>query len=604
MDSGARVVDYLVRAVSRLGIRHLFGVDGANIEDLYDAVFDHNAALERRADDDRSPLTAVVAKHEFSAATMADGYARSTAGLGVVVATSGGGAVNLVAGLAESFASRVPVLALVGQPPTVLEGKGAFQDSSGRAGAFDAVRLFSPLTRYCARVESPADLPTQLRDAVAAARSGGPAVLLLPKDIQQAELSTPPEFHPPARAHRRDRAGLERVRRALRTARATGKVVIIAGDQVARDDARDELARLARLLDASVGVAPDAKDVYDHHAPGYCGVAGSMGHPELLDALHRAELCLLVGTRMPITARAGLEDALSAVTLAGIGAESPFLPSLHAHTTDLAATLADLCTDLTHPTGDIAPAVRDSGRMTSEYASTTTPLGSGPELPTPAGAQSRVNVLTPLDVPPADGPGLRYRAIVETLNDALPDGTDVFADAGNTGASVVHHLRVPRGGRFTVALGMGGMGYAFGAGIGSAFARCRRADGEVRHTVVIAGDGAFFMHGMEIHTAVEHRLPITFVVLNNNAHAMCITREQLFYGDRYSYNRFQPADIGAGVAAMFPGLRTHRPTTHAELAATLRRCVGAPGPSFVAVDCDPDEVPPFTPFLTASRRLP
>ncbi|MBF6137125.1 thiamine pyrophosphate-binding protein [Nocardia otitidiscaviarum] len=604
MDSGARVADYLVRAVSRLGIRHLFGVDGANIEDLYDAVFDHNASIGPDAADDRAPLTAVVAKHEFSAATMADGYARSTAGLGVVVATSGGGAVNLVAGLAESFASRVPVLALVGQPPTVLEGKGAFQDSSGRAGAFDAVRLFSPLTRYCARVESPADLPAQLHDAVAAARSGGPAVLLLPKDIQQAELSTPPEFHPPARAHHRDRAGLERVRRALRAARITGKVVIIAGDQIARDDARDELARLARLLDASVGVAPDAKDVYDHHEPGYCGVAGSMGHPELLDALHRAELCLLVGTRMPITARAGLEDALSAVTLAGIGAEPPFLPSLHAHTTDLAATLADLCTDPTRPSGDLAPAVRNSGRVTSEDAFTTTPLGSGPELPTPTGVQSRVNVLTPLDVPPADGPGLRYRAIVETVNDALPDGTDVFADAGNTGASVVHHLRMPRGGRFTVALGMGGMGYAFGAGIGSAFARCRRADGGVRHTVVIAGDGAFFMHGMEIHTAVEHRLPITFVVLNNNAHAMCITREQLFYGDRYSYNRFRPADIGAGVAAMFSGLRTHRPTTLAELAATLRRCVETPGPSFVAVDCDPDEIPPFTPFLTASRRLP
>lgn len=629
MDSGARVADYLIRAVSRLGIRHLFGVDGANIEDLYDAVFDHNASIGPDTADDRAPLTAVVAKHEFSAATMADGYARSTAGLGVVVATSGGGAVNLVAGLAESFASRVPVLALVGQPPTVLEGKGAFQDSSGRAGAFDAVRLFSPLTRYCARVESPADLPAQLHDAVAAARSGGPAVLLLPKDIQQAELSTPPEFHPPARAHHRDRAGLERVRRALRAARITGKVVIIAGDQIARDDARDELARLARLLDASVGVAPDAKDVYDHHAPGYCGVAGSMGHPELLDALHRAELCLLVGTRMPITARAGLEDALSAVTLAGIGAEPPFLPGLHAHTTDLAATLADLCTDptrpsLTQPNGDLtranggtAPAVRDSasaigdpGRtarqsdvVTSESATTDVPRGSGSELPTTA-AEWRVNMLTPLDVPPSDGPGLRYRAIVEAVNDALPDGTDVFADAGNTGASVVHHLRMPRGGRFTVALGMGGMGYAFGAGIGSAFARCRRADGEVRHTVVIAGDGAFFMHGMEIHTAVEHRLPITFVVLNNNAHAMCITREQLFYGDRYSYNRFRPADIGAGVAAMFPGLRTHRPTTLAELAATLRRCVETPGPSFVAVDCDPDEIPPFTPFLTASRRLP
>lgn len=192
--------------------------------------------------------------------------------------------------------------------------------------------------------------------------------------------------------------------------------------------------------------------------------------------------------------------------------------------------------------------------------------------------------------------------MVEAVNEALPEGADVFADAGNTGAAVVHHLRLPRDGRFTVALGMGGMGYAFGAGIGSAFARSERPDGSMRRTFVIAGDGAFFMHGMEIHTAIEHNLPITFIVFNNNAHAMCITREQLYYGDRYSFNRFRPAYPGAGLAAMFPDLCTHAPITSADLAESLRHCVGSPGPSFIAVDCDPDEIPPFTPFLTAPRR--
>ncbi len=152
-----RVVDYLVRVVADLGVRHIFGVDGANIEDLYDAVFD-------TAHD----LTAVVAKHEFGAATMADGYARSTGGFGVVAATSGGGAMNLVAGLAESFASRVPVLALVGQPPTASAGHGAFQDTSGRAGTIDAARVFGAITRYCARVEAAADLPEQVSRALGA----------------------------------------------------------------------------------------------------------------------------------------------------------------------------------------------------------------------------------------------------------------------------------------------------------------------------------------------------------------------------------------------------------------------------------------------------
>ncbi|WP_067694960.1 thiamine pyrophosphate-binding protein [Nocardia jejuensis] len=566
MHNRTRVVDHLVRAVSAMGVRHIFGVGGANIEDLYDAAFDH-----------RAQLTAVVAAHEFSAATMADGYARSTAGLGVVCATSGGGAVNLVAGLAESFASRVPVLALVGQPPTVLEGKGAFQDSSGQAGSFDAVRLFSPITRYCARVGTAADLPAHLERAVAAARRGGPSVLLLPKDVQQADLVAP-AFTEPVRGYRRDVEGVRRVRHALRDAHALGKVVIIAGDQIARDDARDELARFAAALDAAVGVAPDAKDVYHHADPGFCGVAGSMGHPELTDAIRGAALCLLIGTRMPVTARAGLETCLESVPIASIGAETPFLPSTHARSNDLARTLAELREEL-------AAAADAPGRVV--------PLRPAP---------MRDAALTPLTVPTSDGPGLRYREVVDAVNAALPPEADVFADAGNTGAAVVHHLRLPRDGRFTVALGMGGMGYAFGAGIGSAFARRERSGGGSRRTFVIAGDGAFFMHGMEIHTAVEHRLPITFVILNNNAHAMCITREQVYYGDRYSFNRFRPAHPGAGMAAMFPELCTHAPATPAELDAALRHCVDSPGPSFIAVECDPDEFPPFTPFLTAPRR--
>lgn len=546
---------YLVRAVEALGVRYVFGVDGANIEDLYDAVFESSGAVR-----------AVVAKHEFSAATMADGYARVTAGLGVVAATSGGGAMNLVAGLSESFTSRVPVLALVGQPPTDQEGRGAFQDSSGKAGTFDAASLFGQIARYCGRVESAGTLPAHLARAVEAARGGGPAVLLLPKDVQRALMSEEPPFRPRPHVRVRDEIGMREIRQALRAARDTGKITVIAGDQVARDDARAGLRRLVAALDAAVGVAPDAKDVYPGDEPGFCGVAGTMGHPELLDAVRGSALCLLVGTRMPVTARTGLDEALSGTAVAAVGAARPYLDCLYATSTDLETELHELAADF--ESAGTVPAVSASGR--------------------PAG-------LTPLSVPAASGPGLRYREIVETLSATLPSGTDVFADAGNTGAAVVHHLRVPRDGRFVVALGMGGMGYAFGAGIGCAFARSRR-------TFVIAGDGAFFMHGMEIHTAIEYRLPVTFVVFNNNAHAMCVTREQLYYGDRYSFNRFRRSELGRGVAAMFPGLPAFSPRSTAELAEALHACVKTPGPSFISIDCDPDEIPPFSPFLSVPRR--
>ena len=167
---------------------------------------------------------------------------------------------------------------------------------------------------------------------------------------------------------------------------------------------------------------------------------------------------------------------------------------------------------------------------------------------------------------------------------------------GNIGAAAIHWLPARRDGRFLVALGMGGMGYSFGAGIGMAFARHRR-------TVVIAGDGSFFMHGMEIHTALHYRLPVTFLLFDNHAHAMCVTREQLFYGDRYSYNRFGPSRLGAGLSAMFPALPSVDVTDIGELGVAVKAALDADGPSVVSVECSADEIPPFTAFLNAKTQL-
>src|SRR3981081_2994983 len=224
MASRHRVVDHIVKYLAASGVDYIFGVDGANIEDLYDAAFF------------RHDITAVLAKHEFSAATMADGYSRSGAGLGVVAGASGGGALNLIPGLGESLASRIPVLALVGQPATTMDGRGSFQDTSGRNGSLDAEALFSAVSVFCRRVVTPSEIVSALPSAIAAARTGGPAVLLRPTDMQRAKVGVNGYGG-------NDRHGFERpgahigdphaIVRALR--RATGPITIIAGEQVARD---------------------------------------------------------------------------------------------------------------------------------------------------------------------------------------------------------------------------------------------------------------------------------------------------------------------------------------------------------------------------------
>lgn len=539
------VADHLAESIASFGVRDAFGVGGANIEDLF-------AAVQRQ----RPRLRAVLAKHEHAAGTAADAYARLTGGLGVVMTTSGGGAMNVVHALAEARASRVPLLALIGEPPRDLQGQGAFQDTSGRGGAVDAAEVFRAVSVFCARPATPDELPAALAAAREAALGPlpGPAVLLVAKDLQRAEA---PPVRPPAPlapAPRPDRAALERARRML----ARGPVFVIAGDEVARADLRDELAQLVGALDARVAVAPDARDAFDDRDPRFTGVAGAMGHAAVAAALARAGSCLVVGSRLPLLARMGLEAALHDKPLVFLGREPPFVSSpetLHLGG-DLRANLLGLLGSL--PAAGVAD--------------------PSPEQP-PRRAPEPEEIF---------GAGSVARAV----GSALPEGGVVLVDAGNTGAQVVHDVRVPRGGRWLLAMGMAGMGWSFGAAVGAACATGRRC-------TVLAGDGAFFMHGLDVHTAIEHRLPITYVVFNNRAHGMCLVRERLLLGTESGTNSFRPAHTGAGLAAMFPGLDACDCTTLPALQAALRRAGDGDGPAVIGVELPEVEVPPFLAFAFA-----
>ena len=411
----------------------------------------------------------------------------------------------------------------------------------------------------------PEDIISALPEAIAAARTGGPAVLLLPKDIQQADVGLNGGGFERSATQLGDP---EAIARALR--RADGPITIIAGEQVARDDARVELEQLRSMLRARIAAVPDAKDVAGTPGMGSSsalGVTGVMGHPGVATAIAESAVCLVVGTRLNVTSRVGLDDALASVPVLSIGSAAPYVTSTHVHTDDLRGSLTLL-----------TAALSGQGR----------PLGARVPDAVPH---------TELRPPPFTGPGVRYRDAMTVLDAVLPDGTDIVVDAGNIGASAIHYLPARRDGRFIVALGMGGMGYSFGAGVGVSFGRRGR-------TVVIAGDGSFLMHGMEIHTALQYRLPVTFLLFDNHAHAMCVTREQLFYDDLYSYNRFGPSRLGAGLATMFPGLQSVDVDDIDALPDALAAALDADGPSVVSVECSADEIPPFANFLGKATKQP
>ncbi|HVT09753.1 MAG TPA: thiamine pyrophosphate-binding protein [Polyangia bacterium] len=548
-----RVVDHIAGQLVHCGVRHVFGVGGANIEDLF-------AAVQRR----RPELRAVLGKHEHAAVTAADAYARLTGGLGVVMATSGGGAMNLVHGLAEARASGVPALALVGEPPTNLQGRGAFQDTSGRGGAVDAAAVFAAVSVFCARPASAGELPAALAGAIAAARGPqpGPAVLLLAKDLQTAPLAAAPgELAEPVRAPPADDEALAGAVQLLDRA----PVLVIAGDEVARAGAADDLAALVARLDATVCVTPDGRDAFDNGDPRFAGVVGAMGHPAVAAKLAAASVCLVVGTRLPLLARMGLEQILREKPMVALTREPPFVaPAGCVH------WQGDLRSNLRRLAAALPPAHRDRQARTATSA------------PSPTSTA---------------GERLTAATVARMVSRALPAGGVVLADAGNTGAETVHHVAVPPGGRWLLAMGMAGMGWTFGAAVGAACATGRRC-------TVLAGDGAFFMQGLDVHTALEHDLPITYVVLNNRAHGMCLVRERLLLGAESGYNRFRPAHLGAGLAAMFPGLPAWDCTTLEQVEGALARVRALQGPAVIAVELDAVDVPPFAAFAQPARGNP
>ncbi|MFW0794667.1 thiamine pyrophosphate-binding protein [Gordonia sp. CPCC 205515] len=540
------VADHLVGRLYDAGIDTVFGVHGANIEDVFDAVARH------------PDCTPVIAKHEFGAGAMADGLARVRDGYAAVLTTSGAGALNVIPALAESYDSRVPVLAVIGSAPRAAIGAGGFQDMLSPPDTIDIAAVLGGVVGSCVVIRSVAQVAAAVDQALATLDRGFPAALVIPKDVQSAAMSDCASTPSDTRLSRDPRALADVAATLAEVVAAGGSVCVWAGAETSRHRLREPLSALVDALGATMVVSPEARDVAIDEC---AGVTGVMGHPSAHRALADADMVLAIGTRMSSTERAGLDEILGTRTVLHIGGHPPRAPGLAKH----------LC-------------VPDIGWAVAELTDQVRSLGQRTRV-------RQTRQMEYLPTPPTVGLGMRTS--IEIVGAALPDHAVMFADAGNTGAAAIHHLPWSPA-RFVVALGMGGMGYAIAAGIGTAIGTPAP---EITRVVIVCGDGSFFMHGMELHTAVEYGAPVTLIVLNNDAHGMCVTRERQYFPETPALNRFRHTDIAGGIAAMFGGLTVR----HAPDAATLRGACAefmtASGPNCIVVDVDPDEIPPFAPFV-------
>jgi acetolactate synthase-1/2/3 large subunit len=565
-----KLVDALVITLRDWDVGYVFGVSGANIEHVHDAI--HRLGGER--------LRSVLAKSEAGAAFMADCRARVHRTLGICAATSGGGMMNLAVGIAEAYAESVPVLALVGQAPVALEGRGAFQDSSGIGRTVDAIGLWRAMTKLVARIDAGRTFWERLHATVTAALSGrpGPAVLLLPRDVYEVEVGPRPSWLPDRLAALRappapDPARVRVLHEHLALAR---RPVLIAGTGIARSADPGAVAEFA--VEAGVPVVTTMGDpgAFPNDHPLFLGMVGAAGHPSAHAYLaERADRIVAVGTGLDVMARSAIDRALATIPLAVVNVDPG--PLLRALDPELVVE------------GDAGLVARELRALHR----------ASPFRAPPVVGYTLTHHPTPLAGAPPRRPFLRQSEALAALAEYLPRARHIVFDAGNCAAAALHLLPIHRGATSTIALGMGGMGYAIAGAIGA-----QLGDSPARGTVVVCGDGAFLITGLEVHTAVDLGLPILFVVFNNGRHGMCVTRQQLYFGGRIECSRYCGVDVAVLARGLGPPDRlwVARAATVTEVRAALAdyHARHAHLPGVLELDLPVDEVPPFAPFFAAS----
>ncbi|ACE05562.1 thiamine pyrophosphate protein domain protein TPP-binding [Candidatus Amoebophilus asiaticus 5a2] len=571
------LADALTLFLKDLNTKFIFGVSGANIEHLHDSIY--------RLGDNK--LSAILAKSEFSASFMADGYARTHNTLGVCCSTSGGAMVNLAVGIAESYADNVPVLAIIGQSPTFLEGKGAFQDCSGKTNTLDGLSFWQSITKYAVKITRPEQFWDSVEQALKSAfhKIPGPTALLIPRDLFEAEVHQRPNHLSTnlidyRAIHPHKSSSILALRKLLQQAQ---KPLMIVGKYAKYYQAAERIKNFAHTFNCMVVTTLADVNAFAHNHPLYLGMVGICGHLKAHDFIKDdADLIIVVEDDCSVMTTTGVMSSLNNTPLVYLGTDS---------TKACAAVQVDLAIE-----GDIQLILDQvladySGPALAKYVQVSTPMENH--------IQANSHLLTDKQHGNA---GLSVSNAIESLAKFLPNVNQVLFDAGNCVAATSHFLNFPAHIKTVIALGMGGMGYAIPAAIGA-----QLGNNAAQKSMVFTGDGGFLITGLEIQTAVEYNLPVLFIIFNNNMHGMCVTRQQLYFDKRItasSYGKIHIADLVKGLGSQ-ENLWSSCVEDILSLESSLHDYYTHHSckTGVLEIKVTIEELPPFIPFLVAKGEM-
>ncbi len=541
------------------GVEYIFGVPGGPLTALFEAM------------QERNKIRLVLAKHEGGAAFMAASHARVRGGLAVCCGTTGPGATNALTGVASAQADSLPVLFLTGQVGTNVFGKGAIQESS--VFGIDLVAMFEPVTKLSAMFPSVERIPDMMRTAIRTAKTGRPGAVHLNMPANMLRRPVPISAVRPAPRVTSSVIQMGAIGATAELLASARCPCLLAGHGVELAGASDALLKLAHTARIPVMTSPKGKGVFPETDPLSLGVLGFGGHERAEKYLQTGDidLLLVVGSSLnEFVTNAWSLPFAGSHKLVQIDIDPNVIGRNYPVDIGVTADAGSALRELTRRAENDG-AKRDSGPLNQVREST-------PRFLAAAAIDS-------------DAVPLKPQRLMKELRQAMPDDALLFVDNGTSIIWGVHYFEVRQPRTFYVDLGLASMGAAVAGVVGGALA----APG--RRSVALVGDAAFAMNGFEVHTAVDERLPIIWVVLNNNGHGMVYQGDKLMRGRDLGASQFKHPLDSAGVARAL-GARGVRVTTPSELQRALVDAFLHDGPTVIDAVIDPEEVAP-----TLARRV-
>ncbi len=557
--TGARIV---IECLAEQGVDTVFGYPGGTILNIYDELY-------KNSDRIRHILTA----HEQGAAHAADGYARASGKVGVVLATSGPGCTNLVTGIATAYMDSVPMVAITCNVASHLLGKDSFQE-------VDITGITLSITKHNYIVRDVNRLADTVREAFDIARTGrpGPVLIDIPKDITAMqsewtarELDSAGKPHLSAAAARSvakvpvpSDTDLERVAALLSKAE---RPLFYVGGGVVISDAAEELKILAERLNAPVAVSLMGKTAFPSRHPLCTGMIGMHGTKASNAATSNCDILVAIGARfsdrvISDPARFARESAIVQIDI------DP--AEINKNIRTAACLTGDIRGILLSLASRVTPRARDAWNERVDEWKTHIPA-----------MYSKKTSLHP-------------RFVLETVHDAVGDDAIITTEVGQHQMWVAQFYPFAKPRTFLTSGGLGTMGYGTGAAMG---AQVAFPDRKVVH---IAGDGSFRMNLNELATISHYCIPVIIIIANNGTLGMVRQWQKLFYDKRYSATTLDRPPDFVKLAEAF-SVRGFRAATEAEFSEAFAAAISERTPALIDCRMDIDEM--VFPMVPAGKPI-